>query len=60
MVTIKIDAGSCIGCGACVAACAKGFKMEDNKSTPINKSIDKITCENDAVDVCPVNCISVK
>jgi len=59
MPEIKVDADACIGCGACVAACEKSFKMVDNKSHPVNAKVDKVTCENEAADVCPVNCITV-
>jgi ferredoxin len=32
----------------------------DNKSVPINATVDKVTCEKEAADICPVSCITVK
>lgn len=57
---ISVDADACIGCGACVSTCEKGFKMVDNKSVPVNAEVAELTCEKEAVDICPVSCISVK
>jgi len=60
MAKISVDVDACIGCGACVSACEKGFKMVDNKSVPVNANVDKVTCEKEAADICPVSCITVK
>jgi|APSaa5957512622_1039677.scaffolds.fasta_scaffold343546_1 ferredoxin len=56
---IVVDADACIGCGACASACETGFKMEDNKSVPFKNEVVEISCHNEAVDVCPVNCIKI-
>ncbi|MBU0894433.1 MAG: ferredoxin [Nanoarchaeota archaeon] len=29
---IKIDKEKCLGCGACVSACKKGFELKDGKA----------------------------
>jgi len=58
--TISVDQDACIGCGACAATCEKGFKMVDNKSTPYKTEVAGISCEQEAADICPVNCITIK
>lgn len=60
MPTVSVDKDMCIGCSACVNTCPSGFKMVDNKSVPTDPKPKKITCQNEAADVCPVNCITVK
>jgi ferredoxin len=57
--TIEVAENDCIGCGACVSACGKGFKMVDGKSHPIQKSVAKLSCEQEAADICPVSCIKI-
>ena len=60
----------CIGCGACTATCPdfwemggdykshlKGSKKSGNIST---LEIDKLGCNKDAADMCPVQCIKIK
>ena len=59
MVKISVDKDACIGCGACVSACEEGFRMEDNKSVPVKAEVDNISCQKEAADICPVNCIIV-
>ena len=57
--TIAVDGDACIGCGACVAVCEKAFKMVDNKSVPVKEKVDELSCEQEAADSCPVNCITI-
>lgn len=61
----------CIGCGSCVAVCPKYWELaEDGKSKllgskPVPKSknyeieIKEIGCNQEAADVCPVQCIRI-
>ena len=62
MGNIKVDEGKCIGCGSCEATCPKTFKMEETPEgmkAKVKSQPDKITCEKEAADVCPVDAISV-
>jgi len=59
MSKISVDKKKCIGCGACVALCPKAFKMAENKAAAIKPETDKVTCEKDAADSCPVQAITV-
>ena len=57
---IEVDETKCIGCGACEAVCPSTFKLEGGKAHVLKKSVDKVTCEKDAEEGCPVRAISVK
>jgi len=59
----------CIGCGSCVAICPKYWKISDDgkaklvgsKATGSNfeLEVDKLECNQEAADVCPVQCIKI-
>lgn len=57
---ISVDAKKCIGCGACVATCPKGFELKGGKAHPKKEMVETITCESDAKEGCPVGAISIK
>ena len=59
MVKISIDTEGCIGCGSCAAVCGKTFEMKGSKAH-VKKQPEKITCEKEAAESCPVNAISIK
>lgn len=71
MAKIIHDKEKCIGCGSCVAICSKYWKMaEDGKVNLLNSNLNKETgnfelevksleCNQDAIDSCPVQCISI-
>jgi len=59
MPKISVDKKKCIGCGACVALCAKAFKMEENKAVAVKPEVGEISCEKDAADSCPVQAIII-
>ena len=59
MVKISVDKNRCIGCGACVATC-ENFSMKDGKAFPKKSEVEKITCEKNAAESCPVDAISIK
>ena len=53
---VKIDAGLCIMCGACVGSYPDDFKFSDEgPAEVINGEADE-----DSVGVCPVGAISVE
>ena len=56
---IVVDAGKCIGCGACAATCPDAFEMKDGKAVVKNSEVEELTCEKDAESGCPVDAISV-
>lgn len=68
---ITQDHDKCIGCGSCVALCQKYWEMGDNgkahlkggtknESTgTIELEVEKIGCNQDAVDGCPVEIIKI-
>lgn len=58
----------CIGCGACVAACEKFWSLKEGKSnlkgakkigSKFELEVEKLDCNKDAAEVCPVNCIHI-
>lgn len=59
----------CIGCGSCVAICPKYWKIsDDGKAKPVGSKakgsnfeleIDELECNQEAADVCPVQCIKI-
>jgi ferredoxin len=59
MAKITIIKDLCIGCGSCAAICPKTFELKDGKAYAKKSKIDKITCEKEAADSCPVNAINI-
>ena len=60
MPKIIIDRNKCIGCMYCVNVCPKSFEMFEGKARPKTGEVKKITCEKEAAEGCPVQCITVK
>ncbi len=62
----------CIGCGSCVAVCPDFFELDEEGKAHLKKStlaensqeetleIKQKGCLQDAVDVCPVQCIKIE
>ncbi len=71
MAKIVHDKEKCIGCGSCVALCPKYWEMAENgKANLLNSKLSqksgnfeleasKLECNQEAVDSCPVQCISI-
>jgi ferredoxin len=55
---IKVDKDKCIGCGSCEAICPEIFSMKNGKAVPKKTSVEKINCEEEAKEACPVGAIS--
>ena len=58
---IRVDKVKCIGCGSCVAVCDESFEMRGGKAVVKHPKINEedLTCEKEAVDVCPVSAIEL-
>lgn len=60
----------CIGCAACTATCPDFWEMGDDSKSHIKGSdkqsnievleLDELGCNQDAADICPVECIKIK
>ncbi|MEM4336562.1 MAG: ferredoxin [Candidatus Woesearchaeota archaeon] len=70
-IKIVHEAEKCIGCGACVSVCEKFWQMKDNKSHlkgskqsgknwVLEISEREIGCNEEAAEICPVDCIKIK
>jgi len=71
-VKIIQERKKCIGCGSCVTLCPKYWEMgEDGKAHLLNSEFDsqkdieklevkEIGCNQEAADICPVQCIHIK
>ena len=58
---IKQNKDECIGCGTCVSVCPGNWKMgKDGKAAPKKKEVTQLGCNQEAIDSCPVQCISAK
>jgi len=59
MPTIKLDEDVCIGCGMCESICPNSFKLGDMKAKVVKEKVEKLGCEKEAADSCPVKAIDV-
>jgi ferredoxin len=56
-MAVKVNKEACIGCGSCAAICPGTFEIKDGKA--VVKKQQKLPCEKEAAESCPVNAISV-
>jgi len=71
MAKIILEREKCIGCGSCVALCPKYWEMAEDGKTKLLGSkknpktgndeleIEKIECNQEAADACPVQIIHI-
>ena len=57
---IEFHRDECIGCGACASVCPDNWELKGDKSHPKKTELNEIGCNQEAVDVCPVQCIKIK
>ena len=59
--TIMIDEPECIGCESCVEICPNAFAMNDSgdKAIVVDENCTD-ECVDEAIDTCPVDCISAE
>jgi len=56
----------CIGCGSCVAICPKYWEISDDGKAKLigatndELEVEKVECNQEAADACPVQCIKIK
>lgn len=57
---VDIDPECCIGCGACAELCPDIFEMDGRtgKAHVIVFDVNDRKCVDEAVETCPVECIS--
>ena len=58
---VFVDEISCIGCTNCVGVCPKTFAMmneEHGRARVLRQDVDTVDLLQEAIDTCPVNCIS--
>ena len=58
---IRIDEDECIGCESCVELCPAAFQMDSSgdKAVVVNEDCTD-DCVEEAIDTCPVDCISLE
>ena len=60
MFKIELDKEKCIGCGTCAAVCPANFEIkEDGKASPIKAEVEKLGCNKEAEENCPVQAIKI-
>lgn len=56
---IEFEEEKCIGCGSCEAVCPENWRLKGSKSHPKQLELDKIGCNREAEQNCPVQCIHI-
>jgi len=58
---IEFEKEKCIGCGSCAAICPENWELgSDGKAHPKETEIEKLACNKQAEEMCPVQCIHIK
>ncbi len=54
------DVDACIGCGSCAAVCPENWVLRGDKGVPKSTKIRNVSCNQEAADACPVQCIRIE
>lgn len=55
---VVIETEECVGCESCVEACPEVFKFDDDAGKAyVIKDAGDADCIEEAIDICPVECI---
>jgi ferredoxin len=57
--TISVDRDACLGSGMCTSAAPRHFRLDDDRSRPIEETIEPDDAVLDAADMCPAEAITV-
>jgi len=57
---VKLDRDECIGCGVCEQICPDVFELDEDAGKAKVIRSEGAECAKEAVDSCPVGCISVE
>ncbi len=60
---VTVDRDACIGDGICASLCPDVFEMDDEGKSKVIKEVigeDLHDCVQEAVDSCPVSCITLE
>lgn len=59
---VVIDQAECIGCETCVELCPEVFALDSDgeKAEVIKEDEVDLECVQEAIDSCPVECISIE
>lgn len=71
MPKVILERNVCIGCGSCQAVCPKNWEMGDDGKVNLLESakaadekyeleLAELACNQEAADVCPVQCIHIE
>ena len=63
MAKPTVDKDLCVGCALCTQVCPDVFEMDDEGKSKVIKEIigdDLYDCVKEAVDSCPVSCITLE
>ena len=56
-MTVRVDKDTCIGCGACAAACPETFVINQNEGKAEVINSEDTDCARGAAENCPVQAI---
>jgi ferredoxin len=56
---VTVDRDACLGSGICAGTAPEHFRLEDERSRPINEFVDPDEDVRDAAEMCPAEAITV-